>query len=116
MPQTQLFLPRTRNRGERVMGTYSALVNNNSIRRSLSPPAYLTPSLNCTRIPRSPPPPAESLNSQDTITPSDSVSQVSEPRRIPKILSRSWEGKPQKEQTTFSDVYHHFSSTRLDDT
>jgi len=89
MPQTQLFSPRTRNRGERVMGTYSTLVNNKSIRRSLSPPAHSTPSLNRTRILRSPPPFAESPTSQDTITPSDSVSQASEPRRIPEILSRS---------------------------
>ncbi len=54
-----------------------------------------------------------SPSSQDTIKPSDSISQISQ--RVPDIIKKTWKKKPRTGvRSTFSDVYEYFETVSID--
>jgi hypothetical protein len=74
-------------------------------RRSASP----SPTNRCPNRERSP----LSRSSQDTIEPSDSISQA--PQRVPDIIKKTWIKKPRTGiRTAFSDVYEYFEAVPID--
>ncbi len=54
-----------------------------------------------------------SPSSQETLEPSDSISQTSQ--RVPDIMKKSWKKKPRTGiRSTFSDVYEYFETVSID--
>lgn len=57
--------------------------------------------------------PSSSGSSQDTIEPSDSISQTSQ--RVPDVMKKTWKKKSRTGvRSTFSDVYEYFETVNED--